>query len=214
MLTSLTIDRFTAALAAREPAPGGGSAAALSGLLGASLAALAVTHTRGRAEFAAHAASLAAGEDKLGRLRGDLLALIDRDAAAFSALIAAYDLPRPAESERQARAAALQAAVGEAAAVPLQTARACCAVLAITSDLAGKVAPHVAGDLATGALAAHTGLTGALLNVAANLPALADETLVRAYSDQIRRLRTAGDQLAAAVQDATYGQPAFAVMRE
>ncbi len=214
MLTSLTVGEFAAALASREPAPGGGSAAALSGLLGASLVAMAISLTRGREEFAAHEAALAAGEAELEHLRSDLQSLIDQDAAAFSAVMAAYGLPQTGESERQVRDAAVQAALKEAAAVPLLTACACLEVLKIARTVTGKITPHAAGDLAIGALAGHTGLIGALLNIAANLPALRDESLVRTYAGEIRLLRAAADELAAAVQAQTYGDPTFAVLRQ
>ncbi len=214
MLTTLTVGEFAARLASREPAPGGGSAAALSGLLGASLVSMAVGHTRGREDFAAHEEILVARQNDLLALRGELQSLIDRDADAFSAVVAACALPQAGGAERQARAAAVRAAMAEAAAVPLLTARACLAVLAIAKEIAGKVAPHVAGDLAIGALACHTGLVGALLNTAANLPGLDDETLAASHREQIRSLRAAADELAAAVRDEIYGVPTFAVLRE
>ncbi|HWQ60724.1 MAG TPA: cyclodeaminase/cyclohydrolase family protein, partial [Negativicutes bacterium] len=213
-LTDLTVGEFAARLASQEPAPGGGSAAALSGLLGASLVSMAVGLTRGRPDFVAHEALLAARQTELARLREDLQLLIDRDAAAFSAVMAAYGLPQAGEGERQDRAAAIQEAMAEAAAVPLLTARACLAVLEIAKDVAGKVNPHAASDLAMGALACHAGLTGALLNTAINLPALSDETLVRNHRGQIRLLRAAAAELAAAIQAKVYGEPTFAVMRE
>ncbi len=213
MLTKLSIGEFAARLASREPAPGGGSAAALSGLLGASLVSMAITLTRGRPEFSACEALLAAGETELSRLRGHLETLIDRDAAAFSAVVAAYGLPQTGEGERQCRAAAIQAAMAEAAAVPLQTARACLAALQIAREIAGKINPHTSGDLAVGAFACHSGLTGALLNIAVNLPAIDDEAFVQDHRKQIRLLRATGDELVAAVQAVVYGEPAFAVMR-
>jgi formiminotetrahydrofolate cyclodeaminase len=214
LLTTLTVGEFAARLASQEPAPGGGSAAALSGLLGASLVSMAIAHTRGRQDLAVHAATLAAREHDLLALRGELQSLVDRDAAAFGALVAALALPQAGHAERQARAAAVRVATAEAAAVPLLTARACLAVLAIAKEIAGQIASHVAGDLAVGVLACHTGLTGALLNTAANLPALEDEGLVASYSGQIRLLRGAADELAAAIQTKIYDEPAFAVLRD
>lgn len=214
MLTTLTISEYAARLASQEPAPGGGSAAALAGLLGASLVAMTIGLTRGRAEFSAHEALLAAKGTELGRLRVDLQLLVDRDAAAFSAVMAAYDLPQADEGEKQARAAAVQEAMKEAAEVPILTARACLEVLEIAEAVLDKVNPHAVSDLAVGALASHTGLTGALLNTAINLPELEDEAIVRAFTTQVKLLRTAADELVAAIKTKVYSEPTFAVIRE
>ena len=213
MLTTLTISEFTAKLASKDPAPGGGSAAALSGLLGASLAEMAVGLTRGRKEFAAHEELLANRHADLSRLRVELQLLVDRDAAAFSAVMAAYGLPKASEEDKQTRSAAIQTAMREAAEVPLLTARLCLAVLEAAGEVADKINPHALSDLMVGALASHTGLTGALLNTAINLPALKDQELVEAYQAQVRHLRVAADERIAAVKHKVYSDPTFAAMR-
>ncbi len=214
MLTTLTISEFTARLASQEPAPGGGSAAALSGLLGAGLVEMAISLTRGRKEFAAHEALLAEREAALGRLRIDLQLLIDRDAAAFTAVMSAYALPAETMAAQETRAAAIQQAMKEAAEVPLLTARACLAVLQIAAEVLGAVNPHAVSDLTVGVLSCHAGLMGALLNVAVNLPELTDQTLVHALREQSRLLRVRAAELATAIEAKVYSDPAFAVMRE
>ncbi|MDR7866960.1 MAG: cyclodeaminase/cyclohydrolase family protein [Sporomusaceae bacterium] len=213
MLTTLTISEFTARLASKEPAPGGGSAAALSGLLGAGLVEMAISLTRGRKEFAAHEALLAERETALGRLRIDLQLLIDRDAAAFTAVMSAYALPEETLAEQETRAAAIQQAMKEAAEVPLLTARACLAVLQTAEEVLGAVNPHAVSDLTVGVLSCHAGLMGALLNVAVNLPELTDKTLVHALREQARLLRARAAELTAAIEAKVYSDPAFAVMR-
>ncbi len=214
MLTTLTLSEFTARLASNAPAPGGGSAAALSGLLGASLVAMAISLTRGRKEFAAHEEMLAAREAELGRLRVDLQLLIDRDAAAFTAVMSALDLPDGTQAEREARHAAFQQATREAAEVPLLTARACLAVLETAEAVLGAVNPHAVSDLTVGVLACNAGLMGALLNVAVNLPELADETVADGLREQVRLLRARAAALTAAIETKVYSAPAFALMRE
>jgi len=214
LLTTLTISEFAAKLASKEPAPGGGSAAALSGLLGASLVEMAISLTRGREEFAAHEAMLAAREAELGRLRIDLQLLIDRDAAAFNAVMSAFSLPKASAAEKETRVAAIQEAMQEAAEVPLLTARACLAVLEIAKAVAGNVNPHAISDLTVGVLSSHAGLMGALLNTAINLPALRDETIVRDLKGRMQLLRNTGDGLVASLKDKVYSDPTFAVMRE
>jgi formiminotetrahydrofolate cyclodeaminase len=213
VLKNLTISEFTAALASREPAPGGGSAAALAGLLGASLAEMAITLTRGRPEYAAAETFLAAKQAEVNSLRDDLLSLIDRDGDAFKAVIAAQALPEDNTAASRRRAAAIGEAIKGAAEVPLVTAGACLAVMEITVAILGEVNPHTFSDLGVGILASHTGLVGALYSTAINIGFLDDARLVGDYGDEVRRLRAAGDELLAAVQKQINGEPTFAVLR-
>jgi formiminotetrahydrofolate cyclodeaminase len=74
MLQKLTIEGFLEELAARKPAPGGGSVAALSGALSAGLVSMA-------AEFSGNKDV----SEQARALMGTLTNLIDRDAKAFAA---------------------------------------------------------------------------------------------------------------------------------
>ncbi|MCX7781614.1 MAG: cyclodeaminase/cyclohydrolase family protein [Negativicutes bacterium] len=213
MLTELTIKDFAVKLASEEPAPGGGSAAALSGLLAVSLMEMVINLTLGRAEYAAYEALLADKQEALKRLHLQMESLIERDAAAFNAVMAAFKLPKASEEEKKARTAAVQRAFREAAEVPLETARACLEALEIGQALLGKVNSHAVSDLVVGALAGHTGVVGALLNTAINLPSIKDEMYVKAVNGQINLLKASADELVQAIQAVVYQDAAFAELR-
>jgi len=214
LLTRLSVCEFTSRLASPEPAPGGGSAAALSGLLGACLLEMVINLSLGCKGFAIHTGFLTEKKAELARLHVELQLLIDRDASAYAALVAAQNLPDTSKAERQARLAFIHEAVQQAAEVPLWTARSCLEVLEISRALLGKVETHAVSDLLIGALASHSGVVGGLANTAVNLPLLKDEHLVNAYSGQIHLLRTAADELLAMIQDRVYAEPPFRVMGE
>jgi formiminotetrahydrofolate cyclodeaminase len=74
MLQKLTIEEFLEELAARRPAPGGGSVAALSGALSAGLVSMAAEYS-GNEDVSEQARAM----------MGTLTTLIDRDAKAFAA---------------------------------------------------------------------------------------------------------------------------------
>jgi formiminotetrahydrofolate cyclodeaminase len=74
MLQKLTVEEFLEELAARRPAPGGGSVAALSGALSAGLVSMAAEYS-GNEDVSEQARAL----------MGTLTNLIDRDAKAFAA---------------------------------------------------------------------------------------------------------------------------------
>ncbi|SDF66239.1 cyclodeaminase/cyclohydrolase family protein [Sporolituus thermophilus] len=213
MLAELSIHEFAARLASRQPAPGGGSAAAVSGLLGVSLLEMAVNLSLGRPDLAAYADMLADRQKVLAGLHKKLEELIDRDADAFSAVMAAYGLPKATAEEKEARAAQIQQAMRQAAEVPVEVARAALESLEIGRALLGKINAHVVSDLMIGVLLSYNAVMAALLNTAINLPALRDHTVVAALKGQIHILRTAADELYNAVADEVYGADPFAVMR-
>lgn len=213
MLTEWTINQYAAKLASKEPAPGGGSAAALSGLLAASLMEMVINLTRGREEYAAFEQELAENQQIFGRLHTTLEQLVTRDAAAFSGVIAAFQLPKGNDGEKAVRTAAIQQGYREAAEVPLETARACLEVLETGQTLLGKVNTHAVSDLVVGALAAHTGVVGALLNTAINLPSIKDQDYVKDLNGQIHSLKTRADSLVAAIQNHVYQDSIYAELR-
>lgn len=135
-LEEATVTDWLTALAAPTAAPAGGAAAAFAGALGAALVEMVASLTAARERYASvHDLAVRAGE-KAQRLRGDMLALAARDAAAFEGFGLALALPRgtPEERERRGRAKAdafregalvqldLLSRLGEAAEVGLEVA--------------------------------------------------------------------------------------------
>src|SRR5437867_9884704 len=107
MLVKMTVEEFSDALAAGTATPGGGSAAALSGSLAASLVLMVCDLTLGREAYAAHEQAVRAIRDRAGALRRDLLALVDRDAEAYGEVMRALRLPKESEAQKSERATAL-----------------------------------------------------------------------------------------------------------
>ncbi len=213
MLTSLSIKEFAARMATQEPPPGGGSTAALSGLMAAGLQEMVVNLSEGQPELAVHAGFLAIKKNDLSRLHTLLEELVDRDAQAFRKVMEAFKMPKDSPVEIVIRDKAIQESMYLAAEVPIETARACLEVLEISRQLLDKTNPHALGDLTVGALAAHTGAVGALLSTAMNLPFLKDEAVVKAFEGQVLLLRTSADELIQIVKDNVYSNSTYAVMK-
>lgn len=213
LLAQLSISDFAARLASNEPAPGGGSAAALAGLLGASLMEMVINLTVGRREFVEYTQLLTEKQTQLASLHKELEQLIHLDAAAFKGVMDAYRLPQGSDVQKQKRQETIQAAVSQAAEVPLAIAQAALEVMVIAQGLLGKTNPHAVSDLTVGALASHTGVVGALLNTAINLPQLEDDNKVNAFKGQVRVLRRSADELLAAIEEHVYGTATFTFMR-
>lgn len=175
-LTELTVRELVEHLATREPVPGGGSAAAMAGAMGAALVRMVVELTLGRAtsesaEAVGHIGSAAA------TWQSELLNLADLDANAYGAVAKARRLPRGTELETKTRDVQVAAAMREATRVPLQTIRAASAVLELAAQLAPLGNRHAISDVGVGASLASAAARGAALNVRINLPHLRDDEL-------------------------------------
>ncbi|MDU4961039.1 MAG: cyclodeaminase/cyclohydrolase family protein [Sporomusaceae bacterium] len=213
MLSHLSIEEFAARLASEQPAPGGGSAAALNGLTGICLLQMVINLSLGRDELAQHAGLLKSTLADLTRLHQELQQLIDRDAAAFSSVISAYKLPKATEDEQQSRKAAIQTAFRQAASVPLDIARACLGGLAAAAVLGGKVNPHAVSDLAVGSFSAHAAAISALFNTAINLPHISDAAFAAQLQGQAGQIRAEADRLLEQICAGVYADPVFAPLR-
>jgi formiminotetrahydrofolate cyclodeaminase len=158
------LDRF----ASTDPTPGGGSAAALSGATGAALVAMVCAMPKTRTGAAEERGRL---ETALGWAReasSRLRSLVDEDAAAFDAVMAAYRLPKAADEEKAARKEAIGRAMSRATQVPAQTAEACLVVMRAAAEAARDGNPNALSDARTGGAMAWAGLLGAAENVRIN----------------------------------------------
>ncbi|MDR2664773.1 MAG: cyclodeaminase/cyclohydrolase family protein, partial [Oscillospiraceae bacterium] len=90
----MTYTEFANALASSSPTPGGGGAAALAGALGVALGSMVGSLTLGKKKYADVQGDIERIMESAAALRGELLALIDGDAAAFEPLSRAYGIPK------------------------------------------------------------------------------------------------------------------------
>ncbi len=171
-LRDLSVAEFARRLASDEPAPGGGSAAALSAALGASLLSMVTGLTAGRPAAAEHQDDLRGISLGASTALSDLLSLVEADAIAYEEVVRARRLPRDGDRAERLRATALRAAVADATRIPLRTAQRAADLLALAERLARVANRNVSSDVAIAADLAWTGLRGGLANVRANLPLL------------------------------------------
>jgi formiminotetrahydrofolate cyclodeaminase len=202
-LSDLTLDTLLDRLASSDPVPGGGSAAALAGAMGAALVGMVAELTIGRPEYAEHEATIAELRADAHARRDLLRELAEEDATAYASVIQARRMPKESQPELEARADALRTAMVDAARVPMRTA----VVAAEVLELAERIAPignrNAVSDAGVAAQLAAAALRGALLNVRINLPYLpADEPLRLSAPDEIRRLEALANEREAAAMRA------------
>jgi methenyltetrahydrofolate cyclohydrolase len=174
LLVDLSLSHFAAKVGSSEPAPGGGSVTAYGGALAAALAEMVAGLTVGRERYASSQETMAEVLAQAGRLRGQLLALVDADTAAYSQVMAAYGLPKETPEQKVERGAAIQEGLKHAVDIPLATAEACVQVLHLAAVAAQFGNQNAASDAAVAALFAHAALQGAIRNVRINLDGIRD----------------------------------------
>ena len=172
-LPSTSLGEYLAALATATPTPGGGSAAGLTGAMGAALIEMVAGLSLAKSE-SEHSAVQRAVLERATAVRSELLVLAEEDAAAFTAFMQARKLPKGSESEQNIRTAALSSAAQRAAEVPLATLRAVVTVAEAAQTLAERSLLSAASDLAVAARFARAAGESAAENVESNLPYIED----------------------------------------
>ncbi len=188
MITQRPLEAFLNDLASGAPTPGGGSAAAVIGAMGAALLSMVCNVTIGKKGHEAVESDMKAVRDESERLRARLTAMVADDIAAFDGLMGAYRLPKASEEEKSLRAEAIQINLRAATETPLACARACAAVVALSRRTAEKGFAGVVSDAGVGVLAANSALRSAALNVYINAPALKDRAYAAAAMAEIEQL--------------------------
>jgi len=183
---------YTDALASGAPTPGGGSAAALVGALGAALNSMVANFTVGREKFAAVEADAQRLLAKSEALRATLEQLTQADTEAYGGYSAASKMPRETEEQKAARTAAVQEALKAAAEVPRAAARAAMDVIAVAEELLEIGNPNLITDVGCAAKFAVAALECAALNVEINLAYIKDESYNEGAREELARLLDEG----------------------
>lgn len=190
-MTHGSMDEFLDRLASGDPTPGGGSAAAIMGAMGAALVSMVCNVSFGKKGCEAAEPELKNMLVSSEELRRRLTALVAEDIAAFDSLMAAYKLPKSSDAEKSLRAETIQGSLKRATEVPLECARACAQVVQMARRAAQLGYRHVISDVGVGVAAADAALRSAALNVFINAPALKDRRFAEQALGEIERLAEA-----------------------
>jgi len=184
----MTVAQFLDSLASPDPTPGGGTAAAIAGAMGASLLVMVTGLAKSNTNSDDEKSALAAARGALQPLVKTLATLADADAAAFDRVMAGYRLPKATDAEKAARSAAIQAGLQEATTVPLQTLRACAGAMAHAEVVAAGGNRSAVSDVGVAIGLLEAAAAGAEANVRINLASVRDLQFTLAASDETGRL--------------------------
>jgi formiminotetrahydrofolate cyclodeaminase len=194
-LATMALVDLLDAFASNDPVPGGGSASAVAGALGASLLLMVAAMPKTRSGSPEETADLAAASAQLRPLRDRLTALADADSEAYAVVTSARKLPKGSPDETAIRQAAVQRALRQATEVPLDTMRDCRDALRHAVVVARNGNRHAASDIGVGIELLLAALKGAGMNVDINLGVLHDEEYVARVRSERQDLElTAADQ--------------------
>ena len=203
-LVERTVLDLLAAFRSSEPTPGGGSASALAGAVGASLFAMVAGLPKSRAATEEDAARLRAAASRCAELADHLAALVDRDSDAYDLVVSAYRRPKSTEEEKASRSAAIQDAMRAAIAAPLDVMRACAAAVEQGVVIATLGNPSASSDVQVALELLGAGVRGAKLNVEINLGSVKDQEYVSTIRGDVEEFeRGATHEAAAAVRALT-----------
>ena len=200
MITDDSVETFLNRLASADPTPGGGSAAAIMGAMGAGLVSMVCNVTLGKKGYESTTAELESLLAETERLRANLTSLVAEDVSVFDDLMAAYRLPKSSDAEKAERSSRIQQSLRRATEVPLDCARSCAEVVKLAQRSAELGFRGVVSDAGVGALVADAALNSAALNVYINTPSIMDRHFGEAAQAEIIALVEATRVLNADVQ--------------
>jgi formiminotetrahydrofolate cyclodeaminase len=170
------------------PTPGGGSASALAGAVGASLLAMVAALPKPHAAIAEDLQQLKAAGERCTDLAGRLEALVDEDSDVYDRVIAAYRLPKATEEEKAARSAEIQSTLKAATEVPLEVMRTCAEAIDAEPVVREYGNQNASSDVGVALELLRAGLRGARLNVDINLESVKDQEYVLTVRRELVRL--------------------------
>jgi len=181
-LTDRTFTDLLAAFRSSDPTPGGGSASALAGAVGAALLAMVAGLPKPRAATEDDIAKLRDAGENCTELCERLRLLINYDSDAYDLVVSAYRMPKGTAEEKEERTTRIQRALRVATETPLDVMRACVSAIDLAAVVASYGNQNASSDVRVALELLMAGLRGAKYNVEINLGSVKDQE----YVDDVR----------------------------
>jgi len=190
ILLDLSVKGFADELASSSPAPGGGTVAALNGVLAASLGIMASELTMEKTKDLEpdKRELLTEIRDFCAKTKAVLADLAEEDTDAFNEVMAALHMPKDTDEQKDVRRTALRAANVHATRIPLETAKNSVALCEKLGILAANAKDSVLSDCGVSIECSRTAALGAFMNVGINLPGIKDENVKKELGDELEAL--------------------------
>ncbi len=174
-LISMSLPEFARELASESPAPGGGSASAYVGALGAALGTMVANLSSQKRGWDNRWEEFSEWAEKGKGYFEALLKLVDKDAEAFNQIMSAFKLPKETSEEIAIRKNAIQSATRNAIDVPFSVMKISYQSMEVIEAMAETGNANSVTDAGVGALCAATAVSGAYLNILVNASGFDDK---------------------------------------
>ncbi|WP_032121727.1 cyclodeaminase/cyclohydrolase family protein [Clostridium amazonitimonense] len=192
MLKELTVENFAKELASKSPAPGGGSAAALSATLAAALSSMVFNLTIGKKSYEAleeeEKKNIIKALEKTENMREEYIDLMEEDTKVFLKVMEAFKMPKETEEEKKIRKEKIDEAYKLALEVPNKLSKNCFELYKYIEVATNYGNINAISDAGVSALLIQSALEGAILNVKINLSSVEDDSLKEELSTQCENL--------------------------
>ena len=189
-LADLNIKEFLEKTASNSPVPGGGSIAALSAAIAASLSEMVAHLTIGKKGYVSSEEDMQKIAKDAFQYREKLIRYIDKDSDAYNDVMAAFKLPNNTEQERNKRKRAIQEALKNASLVPLDVAKDAFKIIKLAEKVVKQGNKNAITDAAVAAMMARTAVLSALYNVKVNLASIKDTDFIEEIREEIKHMES------------------------
>ncbi|MDA0986284.1 MAG: glutamate formimidoyltransferase [Bacteroidetes bacterium] len=187
-LNNLTIREFVDELSTDSPAPGGGSASALSGSIAAGLVAMVANLTVGKKNYENVFDKMTQVAVNAQKLKDDLLLLIDEDTKAFNKVMDAIKFPKKTDEEIIIRNKKIEETNLYASEVPLITMEKSFQVLQLAKIVKEKGNKNSLSDSGVAILLSKSAIEGAAMNVEVNLKGLPESEKKKNIQNKMNKI--------------------------
>jgi formiminotetrahydrofolate cyclodeaminase len=189
MLSELTIKEFLEKIGSDSPTPGGGSVAALSAALAASLTEMVANLTIAKKGYGNVEDEMKSVAQEALLLRSKLVSAIDNDSESYKEVVTATKLPWNSEAEKRHREEKIQRGLKHATLVPMTVAECAIKVMELAGKTIAKGNKNAITEGAVGVMMAKTAVLSALYNVKINLRTIKDKAFIDRISKQANDLK-------------------------
>jgi methenyltetrahydrofolate cyclohydrolase len=180
-----SIQHYLDELASAQPTPGGGSASALSGALGAALASMVCRLTPGKAGYEQVQTEIEHIWEQTEQLRGRFAQLLQEDIVSYGRLAAAYRMPHVTDEERMQRTTTIQKQLTQAARVPLESVECAAKLTRLCQRLAEIGNVNVLSDILVATALARAAAEGASSMVRINIRGMKNSGLAAELEERL-----------------------------
>ncbi|MBA2123650.1 hypothetical protein B9J78_01730 [bacterium Unc6] len=168
-------------LASNLPAPGGGSASALTGAIGCACLSMSANLTLGKEKYKDVEEDIKLFLNITESCRKKLMELVDEDVLVYKKIRQAWKIPKKDPNRYEK----IQDALKSATSVPFEICKTCFRSIKMCEELAQKCNKNLISDVGVGVLLLESAYRSAVLNVQINLSSIKDEVFIQCAKNEL-----------------------------